>query len=295
LVRADAHCFWNVRGWNGERCSQRGGSEYQRKQEPIDQMESILRRPFYTEFAWAYDLIVAGPISSRCDFMEDVLSQRGVLSGSKILDAGCGTGSYSIELARRGYIVTGLDVSKELISGARKKLGDLSLPLTFEVADIRKLSSAPTFDGILCRGVLNDITDDIRRQEVFFSFARALRKGGVLILDVRQWNSTALTKAKEPIFKKSVETDRGKLTFRSVTQLDDQTRRLLVSERHTLEKDAVESVSEYDFVMRCWTKEELHTHLANTRFGSVVYFGDYDRNIPMGSTDRIVAVASLKR
>ena len=258
-------------------------------------MESILRRPFYTEFAWAYDLIIASPISSRCDFMEDVLSQRGVLSGSKILDAGCGTGSYSIELARRGYRATGLDVSTELISEARKKSGDTSLSLTFEVGDILKLSSTSKYDGILCRGVLNDITDDISRLGVFFAFARALREGGVLTLDVREWNSTALRKAKEPIFKKSVETDRGKLTFRSVTQLDDKTRRLLVSERHTLEKDDLEIVSEHDFIMRCWTKEELHTHLASTGFGSVVYFGDYDHNIPIGSTDRIVAVASLKR
>jgi len=258
-------------------------------------MESILRRPFYTEFAWAYDLIIEGPISSRCDFVEDVLSQRGVLFGSKILDAGCGTGSYSIELARRGFIVTGLDISAELISEAKKKSGDNPLPLTFEVDDVLKLSSAPKFDGILCRGVLNDMTDDISRQGAFFSFARALRKGGVLILDVREWNSTALRKAKEPTFEKSVETDRGKLTFRSATQLDDKTRQLIVSECHTVTKDGVETVSEYDFIMRCWTKEKLHNNLVKAGFGSIVYFGDYDRNIPMGSTDRMVAVASLKR
>lgn len=146
----------------------------------------------------------------------------------------------------------------------------------------------------MCRGVLNDVTDDITRLGVFFAFARALRKEGVLILDVREWNSTALRKAKEPVFNKSVETDRGKLTFRSVTRLDDKTGRLLVSERHTLEKDAAEIVSEYDFIMRCWTKEELHSNLTNTGFGSIMFFGGYDRNIPIGSTDRIVAIVSLK-
>ncbi len=56
-------------------------------------MENILHRPFYREFAWAYDLIITGPISSRCDFIEGMLSQWGVLSGSSILDAGCGTGN----------------------------------------------------------------------------------------------------------------------------------------------------------------------------------------------------------
>ncbi len=258
-------------------------------------MENVLRRPFYREFAWAYDLIIARPVANQCDFIEDMLSQRGVSPGSRILDAGCGTGNYSVELARRGYVVTGLDASTALIAEARKKSGDTSLPPTFEVGDLLNLSSTSQYDGILCRGVLNDVIDDTSRPEVFFSFARTLRKDGVLILDVREWNSTALRKAEESIFEKSAETDRGKLTFRSVTGLDAQTRQLLVYERHTLEKDGVEIVSEYDFIMRCWTKEELHTHLVKAGFGSIVYFGDYDHNIPMSSTDRIVAVASLQR
>lgn len=258
-------------------------------------MENILCRPFYKEFAWAYDLIIIAPVSSRCDFIKGILSQRGVLYGSNILDTGCGTGNYSIELARRGYIVTGLDISRELISEAKKKSESKSLPLKFEIGDILKLSSTQKFDGILCRGVLNDIIDDKSRREVFFSFACALRKNGVLILDVREWNSTVIRKTKEPVFEKSVETDKGKLTFRSFTQLDNKTRRMLVNERYTIEKDDEDIVSEYNFIMQCWTKEELHNNLVNTGFGSIVYFGDYDRNIQMGSTDRIVAVASLKK
>ena len=255
-------------------------------------MEGILRRPFYSEFAWAYDLIIPEPISNRCDFVEDVLSRRGIVSGSEILDAGCGTGSYSIELAQRGYMVTGLDISTELISEARKKLGNLSLPLTFEVGDILELPSLPRFDCVLCRGVLNDIIDDTSRQEVFFSFSRALRRGGVLVLDVRQWNSTALKKAEEPIFEKSVDTDRGKLTFYSETRLDYEKRQLRVFERHVLQKSGTEVVSEYDFVMRCWTREELQSNLTQAGFNSILYFGDYDRNVPIGATDRIVVVAS---
>ena len=160
-------------------------------------MDDILHRPFYSEFAWAYDLIIEAPVSRRCDFVEDVLSQRRILLGSSILDAGCGTGSYSIELAGRGYIVTGVDISVELISEAKTKSEDTPAPPKFEVGNILELPSVPEFDGILCRGVLNDITDDIERQTVFLSFARSLRRGGVLILDVREWKATALRKARE--------------------------------------------------------------------------------------------------
>jgi ubiquinone/menaquinone biosynthesis C-methylase UbiE len=55
-------------------------------------------RPFYNEFAWAYDLLQAEPIVTRVDFMEGLLSRNGILHGSKILDAGCGTGRYAVEL-----------------------------------------------------------------------------------------------------------------------------------------------------------------------------------------------------
>jgi len=211
------------------------------------------------------------------------------------LDAGCGTGNYSIELARRGYNVTGLDISPELISEAKKKLENKSLHLKFEIGDILKLSSEQKFDGILCRGVLNDIIDDISRREAFFSFAGALRMNAVLILDVREWNSTAIRKTKEPVFEKSIETDKGTLTFRSVTQLDKKTRRILVNERHIIKKDGKDHISEYNFIMKCWTKEELQINLVNAGFSSIIYFGDYDSNIHVGSSDRIVAITSLKK
>jgi hypothetical protein len=50
------------------------------------------RRPYYHEFAWAYDLLQTDPVAPRIDFVESVLSQHGIRVSSTILDAGCGTG-----------------------------------------------------------------------------------------------------------------------------------------------------------------------------------------------------------
>ncbi|UCB51583.1 MAG: class I SAM-dependent methyltransferase [Candidatus Zixiibacteriota bacterium] len=223
-------------------------------------------------------------------------TQRGVLPGSRILDAGCGTGSYSVELAKRGYALAGLDSSEELASLARAKAEEAVVPVTFQKGDILELPSRPSYDGILCRGVLNDIIDGPNRQKAFFSFAGALRKGGILILDVREWTNSALRKEREPVFEKVVEYDRGTFTFRAVTRLEYQTRQLWVAESYILKRDdGVKTQTEYDFVMRCWTRDELHNSLINAGFGSVACFGDYDYSSPTGSTDRIVAVATLER
>jgi hypothetical protein len=55
----------------------------------------------------------------------------------------------------------------------------------------------------------------------------------------------------------------------------------------------VETSSSYDFIMRCWTLEELYHHLTQAGFTTMEYFGDYDQTILPGSTDRLVSVACL--
>jgi SAM-dependent methyltransferase len=251
-------------------------------------------RPFYSEFAWAFDLLIDRPVQKECHTVVAWLVERGVVPGAFVLDAGCGTGRYAIELGRRGYVVRGLDLSTHLIEEANRLLGSESPQVSFAVGDILKLP-ASRYDAILCRGVLNDLVNDDERSSAFASFGRALRAGGVLVLDVREWDATAARKSREPLFRKRVDTERGKLTFTSVTELDVPTRRLLVKEQHTLEVDGREYSSDYEFVMRCWTPAELDALLRLNGCGSVLYRGAYDPAIAPGETDRLVVVAQKVR
>lgn len=249
-------------------------------------------RPFYDEYAWAYDLILARVASDQCGHIAELLSQRGVLSGARILDAGCGTGGHAIELARLGFAVTGLDLSSSLLAEARGRTAGAALTISLLRGDILRLPFAQAFDAILCRGVLNDLIDDESRARVFASFAGALRRGGVLIFDVREWRETVKRKEREPVFEKSIETPRGRLTFRGETRLDTDGHKLLVTERHVLKKDGREAVSAYDFVMRCWTEDELQHYLTAAAFHNISLTGDYAGRIPAGASDRLVCVAT---
>ena len=222
------------------------------------------------------------------------LVERGVLPGAGLLDAGCGTGRYAIELARRGYLAHGIDLSPELIDVAKRSIDKALVSASFEVGNILG-QRAGRYDAILCRGVLNDFIDDDSRAVVFATFAKTLRPAGVLILDVREWEASAARKDREPVFRKRVDTDRGTLTFTSITTLDRENRQLLLSERHTVVNDGQERSSDYQFVMRCWTRDELEAGLAGAGFGAVAYFGAYDASVGAGSTDRLVAVAQLSR
>ena len=112
-----------------------------------------------------------------------------------------------------------------------------------------------------------------------------------MILDVREWAASVERKAREPFFSKRVSTARGELTFTSVTALDHENRQLLISERHELVTRGEERVSDYNFVMRYWERDELNILLERHHFGELSCFGAYDLDVAAGATDRLVVVA----
>jgi SAM-dependent methyltransferase len=248
-------------------------------------------RPFYSEYAWAFDLLIDRPVQQECGTIAAWLGDRGRPAGASILDAGCGTGRYATELNRRGYVVHGIDRSPELIAEARRPADRAGRLVSFAVGDILACRALRRYDAVLCRGVLNDFVDEAARRDVFTVFGNALRPGGVLLLDVREWGGTADRKAREPVFTKTVATARGLLTFTSTTELSAKDRRLVVTERHTLNRDGLERSSDFQFVMQCWTREELDAYLRRAAFQAIAYFGAYDSGVAAGATDRLVAVA----
>ncbi|HEU5379204.1 MAG TPA: class I SAM-dependent methyltransferase [Ktedonobacteraceae bacterium] len=135
----------------------------------------MTNRPFYTDFAWAYDQILEEPGQEHYDHIAQIFASAGSAPGSRLLDAGCGAGRYALALARRGYQVIGVDAAPLLLQEAQRKAAQEQLALTFEVGNLLNLTAETAFDGILCRGVLNDLLDDASREIVFQEFAQLER------------------------------------------------------------------------------------------------------------------------
>src|SRR4030043_331270 len=72
----------------------------------------------------------------ECDFIEKELNYNKSL---RILDVGCGTGRHSIQLARRGYQITGVDLSESQLKRAREKAKEQGIKIVLEKHDARNL------------------------------------------------------------------------------------------------------------------------------------------------------------
>ena len=90
------------------------------------------------------------------------------LSGSRLIDAGCGTGMLAIEAARRGAEVVAVDLSPTLINLAKQRLGELGqgLDVTFLVGDMRDMDLG-TFDYAVAMDSLihYDVADGVQTLE----------------------------------------------------------------------------------------------------------------------------------
>jgi cyclopropane fatty-acyl-phospholipid synthase-like methyltransferase len=82
-------------------------------------------------------------------FIEDILN---VNKGSHLLDVPCGTGRHSIELAKHGYKVTGVDISDEFINGLKKKVDEQQLTIEIIQGNILSLELQGNFDGAFSFG-----------------------------------------------------------------------------------------------------------------------------------------------
>jgi len=136
----------------------------------------------FANFAGQYEKeqFTAGTLG-EVDFIEQEINHN---RSSRILDVGCGTGRHSIELVRRGYSVTGVDLSESMLAKARTKANAAGVTVKFVQADARSLTFFNEFDLVimLCEGGFPLMETDEMNYMILQSAAKALRENGKLIL-----------------------------------------------------------------------------------------------------------------
>lgn len=116
----------------------------------------------------------------ECDFIESEISSNKSLG---ILDIACGTGRHSIEMTKRGYQVTGIDLSDSQLKRAREKAAEQKLSIDFQKQDARQLPFNEEFNLaiMLCEGAFPLMETDEMNFQILQSAAKALKPGGKFI------------------------------------------------------------------------------------------------------------------
>ena len=149
----------------------------------------------------------------ECDFIEQEI---GFNKSKRILDVGCGTGRHSIELSKRGYSVTGIDLSDSLLAKAREKAERQDLKIDFLKYDARNLPFRNEYDLVimLCEGAFPLMETDEMNYEILKNATKSLKEHGKFIFTTLN-GLFPLYHSVEEFYASN--TDKGNTTCRSCT------------------------------------------------------------------------------
>ncbi|MEN6571365.1 MAG: class I SAM-dependent methyltransferase [Anaerolineaceae bacterium] len=134
----------------------------------------VYARGYYPEFSQAL-----------ANLMPGIFSQFEIPSSGKLVDLACGEGSFALEMARKGWDVTGIDQSEEMLRLARNRAATLDAMIEFSQQDMREFSVPVPADLVTCW--FDSLNYLLRIEDVQSAFGRvyqALKPGGWFIFDM---------------------------------------------------------------------------------------------------------------
>lgn len=179
---------------------------------------------FGSVYAEEYDLFYKDKdYEAECDMLENIFRRHAGGQVSTILDLGCGTGNHAIPLAYRGYKITGVDRSSEMLEHAKAKLqSQISPPHLqpqFLEGDVRSLKLDQQFDVVLMMFAV--LGYQIANEDVLAALRtvrRHLRPGGLFLCDV--WYGPAVLSIRPGDRIKIIPTSDGKVIRAASGSLD---------------------------------------------------------------------------
>lgn len=150
--------------------------------------EATLWEEFFNAHAPIYEQNIFTKNTAR--EVEFLLEELALPPGGALLDVGCGTGRHSIELARRGYAVTGLDLSAEMLARATEAGRAAGVRVEWIRADATRFSLPRLYDAAICLcegafGLLSQADDPIEQPlKILCNISRSLKPGAKAIFTV---------------------------------------------------------------------------------------------------------------
>lgn len=142
----------------------------------------------YGEFVAKYCDVVYEKVrdtQQEIRFLNWVFQELADVEMREILDVACGTGRHAIPLSKKGYTVTGGDRSQAMLAVLEEKVRRANIEIPVIKCDMKDIEFREEFDAIICMYTsFNYLLTDQDIEKALVAFYRALRPGGIVILDL---------------------------------------------------------------------------------------------------------------
>lgn len=241
----------------------------------------------YERLAESYDLFTADvDYSAWADYYEQIFKHFHI-QPEMILDLACGTGTMSIELARRGYDMIGVDASSDMLAIAMQKAQELAdIRPMFLCQSMEELDLYGTVDATVC--ALDSLNYLLTEEAVRNTFARLrffVRPGGIVIFDVnteakfREMNGESYIRDEENHFCAwSAEYDEKSRICQMMMDIFDQ-------------KGALWSRTSEEHIERAHSEEELLSALQDAGFRCLARWDELSFQDATAASRRVFWVA----
>ena len=213
----------------------------------------------------------------QVEFVEQAVPLK---PGDKVLDLACGYGRHSIILARKGYCVTGYDLSADYIREAKQEAKKVEANVNFEQVDMRRLDLSKEYDVILSLSTSVAFYDEEVNKDIFRRIYKALKNGGKFVFDQGNIFNFAHTKIVKSEKLSDGRTHKYELTFDAV--------RCVLSRRSVLEDGQGRQEAGWD--IRYYTLPELRILMKEIGFDIVKVYGDYDNSAYSVDSKRLITI-----
>lgn len=240
----------------------------------------------YSSFASVYDsLTVNVDYKKRADYICDILKDNNITEGL-LLDLACGTGSLSVELAKRGFEVIGTDASAEMLMEAQNKAFSEEQNIMFLCQKMQQTDLYGTVRAIVCAlDSINHLQSYEELEETFKVLKNFIDDGGIMVFDVNT------------VFKHQNVLANNTFVYDEKNVYCVWQNRLLpdnITVNHNLdffvkEGNAYTRFTE-NFSERAFTHEEILTATEKSGFRLVAQYKDLTRALPDEETERIYYV-----
>lgn len=241
----------------------------------------------YGAFAEYYDSLTSNvSYDETAKYVADILDENGIKKGI-LLDLACGTGTMSVQMAKRGYEVIGIDNSPEMLSEAREKAYEAGEDILFLCQDMCDIDLYGTVECTICLlDSLNHLESEEELLAAFKGVSLFTVPGGLFIFDVN-----TQYKHKYVLGNNTFVYDNDDVYCVWQNEYDDESKTVEIFLDFFEEENGLYRRSSEYFTECAFSDETIRRLLKEARFSDVKAYGELSRHAPSETEERIFYVA----